>query len=332
MKSKLFLILRVAISLALIAVLIHITRDSIPKMFAALKGMPLRIFLLGFLMFLSAAVIVSLRLKILLATQGIPLNVADVIRLTFMGYFFSSFLPTAVGGDVVKAFYISKASQQAMRSYTSVFMDRLLGMCSIFLIATCALFFAKNIPGLYFKWLLHLLLIAGILFLMFLFNKEAARMLSVLFAPVIPEKLKEKFKNLYDTLHDYTKYRREMAVCLLISMAGQTMAFSAIYVFGVGLESHLPLKLVLLAMPISAVAGLIPSLYGTGPREMAMVMILSPFIGKEKALAIAFLWLGVLLLAALIGGIAYLVTGWHKIKLDDLSDYNLKMVASEGGP
>ena len=68
-----------------------------------------------------------MRLKIVLGAQGLPLRYPDVLYLTFIGYFFNHFLPTAVGGDVVKAFYISKISKQAMRSYTSVFMDRFLG-------------------------------------------------------------------------------------------------------------------------------------------------------------------------------------------------------------
>ncbi len=319
MRSKILLILRAAVSIVLIAVLIYVMRDSIPKMLGALKGLPVSIFLLGFMLFLVAIFIASFRLKILLAAQNIPLNILSIVKLTFMGYFFSSFLPTSVGGDVVKAFYISKASNKTIQSYTSVFIDRFLGMFTIFLIATGALFYTRNIPQFHFKWLLPVLLIGSILFLVFLFNRRTAKILSFLLAPLMSAKLKEKFKDVYNAMHNYKNHKSAIIKCLLISTVGQVIAFSATCVFGVGLNSLIPLKLVLLVMPIASIVSMLPSIYGMGPREMAIVVILSPFIGKEKALAIAFLWLAVLLLTALIGGIIYGFMGVNKIRLDDLS-------------
>ena len=319
MSKKISLLLRAAVSTALMALLMYIMRDSIPKMLGALKRLPVSIFFLGLLLFLASSVIVSFRLKILLAAQKIFVRMSHLIRLTFVGYFFSSFLPTSVGGDVVKAFYISKASGKTMQSYASVFVDRLLGMFTLFLIATAALFYAANVSQYHLRRIALLALAGLILFLVVLFNRRASKILSFLFTPAIPPKLRDKFKNAYNAIHEYKKYKLEIVKCFFVSIAAQVTAFSVVYVLGLGLKSHIPLKSLLFAMPVASIASMLPSLYGMGPREMAITMLLGPITGKEKALAIAFLWLGILLIAALIGGVTYALMGMYKVKPEELS-------------
>jgi hypothetical protein len=299
--------------------LIYMVRDSIPKMLYTVKHLPLSFLFFGLLLFFLSIFIASFRLKILLATQNIFLNTADIVKLTFISYFFSSFLPTSVGGDVVKAFYISKVSNKTMQSYTSVFIDRFLGMAAIFLIATCTLFYSKEMSKSYFKWLLPLLLIVSVLFLIFLFNRRLTKMFAFFLAPFIPEKAKEKFRGVYNSMHDFAKYKLQIIECILISIVGQVTAFFAVYIYVLGLNSYIQLKFVLLAMSVASIVSMLPSIYGTGPREMSIVIILNPFIGKDKALAIAFLWLGILFLTALIGGIIYILIGRYKIKLSEVT-------------
>ncbi len=320
MKKKILLLMRAAVSIALIAALLYMMRDSIPKMLVAVKNIPANAIIAAYLTFVGSTFIASFRLKVLLATKNISLKFIDLVKLTFVGYFFSSFLPTAVGGDVAKAFYISQASKSAVHSYTTVFMDRLLGMCSLFLIAIAALFFSKDIPKSDFNWVLPLFLFTCILLFVFLFNKRLAGFFSRILEPLVPAGVKEKSKEIYNAVHSFKGYKTRLSECLLISAAGQATAFIAVYIIAAGLGSPVPLIAVLLAMPVASIASMIPSIYGTGPREMSIVIILSPFIGKDKALAIAFLWLGLLLTTALIGGIIHLAMGRYKVKTVDLSN------------
>lgn len=312
MNRRIMLILRTGISAALMAALIYMTRESVPKMIEALAELPFYVFPAGLALFFASIVIASFRLRILLSAQGIKLNIAKIAKLTLLGYFFSSFLPTSVGGDVVKALYISSESKKPISSYTAVFMDRFLGMSTIFLMATVALLLSARAFSLRGKWLLPALLGASVLTLAFFFDKRMARKLSRLLGPMIPGRLKKKLQNIYEAMHNFKGHKSAIAGSALISIAGQITAFSSVYVFGLGLGSHIPFKVVLLAMPIASIVSMVPSLYGTGPREAAVLMILSPFMGREKALAIALLWLGVLLATAFAGGIIYGVMGLKK--------------------
>ena len=225
MRQKILLVIRAAVSLLLMAALIYMVRDSIPKMCYTVKHLPLSILLFGLFLFFLSIFIVSFRLKLLLATQDIFLNTTDIAKLTFISYFFSSFLPTSIGGDVVKAFYISKISNKTMQSYASVFIDRFLGMAAIFLIAACTFFYSKEMSKSHPRWLLPLLLIASVLFLIFLFNKRLTKMFAFFIVPFVTEKAKAKFRNMYDSIHDFAKYKFQMIECILISIIGQVSAF-----------------------------------------------------------------------------------------------------------
>ena len=315
MKSKILLVIRALVTFILLAVLMYMVRDSIPKMIGAIRRLPLSVAICGLSLFSLSALIISIRLKILLATQKIFVSVVNITRLTFMGYFFSSFLPTSIGGDVVKAFYISKLSDRPMQSYTTVFMDRFIGMATIFLVATGALLCTKEVPKSYFSWVLPLLLIVSATLLLLMFNRNLAKKLSL----ILPAKIKGKFKDIYEAVYNFANHKPQVLQCVFISMAGQIVAFSIAYIFVRGLGAYVPLKFVLIAMPIASVASMVPSIYGTGPREMAMVFVFSPFIGKDKALAVAFLWLGLLLAVALIGAIIYAFMGRYKIRTSDVA-------------
>ena len=147
-----------------------------------------------------------------------------------------------------------------------------------------------------------------------LVNKEWAKKLSFMTKFLIFPRVKQKLKDVYNTMHIYKAHKKDVFKCVIISIAAQVISFSAIYIFALGLNSHIPLKLVLLAAPVASIASMLPSINGMGVREMSLVIILRPFIGNDKALAIAFLWLCALLSIALIGGIIYIFMDHDKFR------------------
>ena len=306
--------LRACVSIALICALIYIMRDSIPGMIATLKETSLVLFCLGMAIYFAGMIIASFRLRILLSLQGVHMTTMDGLRVNLLGCFFSTFLPTSIGGDIVKAFYIAKESKRTMQSYTSVFIDRFLGMFTIFLIALAALIFIKDTSGLNLIWLLGILIVCSLLLAVTLFNKKLAKHFSLPIGSIMPEKLKREMKNIYNAMHNYKNHKKKMFDCFLISIIGQIVAFSAAYFLALGIKSHISLGLVLLVMPVASIVSMLPSINGVGPREMSIVLMLKPFMGDSASGAIAFLWLGLLLITAFLGGIVYMFMGYYKIK------------------
>ena len=136
----------------------------------------------------------------------------------------------------------------------------------------------------------------------------------------LPPKFRHEMRNIYNAMHSYRHHGKAMVDCFLLSVIGQVIAFSAAYFLALGIKSHISIMLALLVMPVASIVSMLPSINGIGPREMSIMIMLRPFIGASAAGAIAFLWLGTLLVTSLLGGIVYMFTGHYKINIANLSE------------
>lgn len=66
------------------------------------------------------------------------------IKLTFVGQFFSNFMPSSVGGDIARAWYISRFTPKKMQAAIGVAADRLIGLISTFILAAFNYFVFLN--------------------------------------------------------------------------------------------------------------------------------------------------------------------------------------------
>lgn len=78
-----------------------------------------------------SVVTVGLRLGYLLRTQAIRIRLWEVIRLTFLGQFFNMVVPGTVGGDVVKAWYVSRHTPNTAGVLVTMLFDRVMGMIEL---------------------------------------------------------------------------------------------------------------------------------------------------------------------------------------------------------
>lgn len=90
---------------------------------------------LGALGFGVSLVVIAVRWWLLLRIQDIRIRLWEAIRLTFLGQFFNAVVPGTVGGDLVKAYYVSKHTPKKAAVLVSVFVDRLMGLIELSLLA-----------------------------------------------------------------------------------------------------------------------------------------------------------------------------------------------------
>jgi hypothetical protein len=84
------------------------------------------------LCFLPALVLTLLRWYVLVRAQGLPFRMRDAIRLGLIGFFFSSFLPGSVGGDLVKAAALARTQSRRTVAVATVIMDRVIAFWGLF--------------------------------------------------------------------------------------------------------------------------------------------------------------------------------------------------------
>lgn len=78
----------------------------------------------------------SERWRGILNSQGFIMSPWDTMRLTMIGSFFNFVIPSGVGGDVVKGYFIARDNPQArVKAVLTIAVDRLLGLFSMVLMA-----------------------------------------------------------------------------------------------------------------------------------------------------------------------------------------------------
>jgi hypothetical protein len=75
---------------------------------------------------------------------------------------------------------------------------------------------------------------------------------------------------------------------------------------------------ILLRMPLVSIMSMLPSVNGLGLREGATVIFFGSMIGKGHAFAVSILWLLVLSVTSILGGLIYAISPQFHVKLKTL--------------
>jgi uncharacterized protein (TIRG00374 family) len=122
--------LKVLLGLALIG---YVLKSKMVD-FSALAGVlwsPANLALSLFFLLLTT-IICSYRWFLLTRVQNLNLNFYEVFELMMIGVFFNTFMPGAVGGDLIKAYYIAgQTPQKKTKAIFTVLADRLIGLVII---------------------------------------------------------------------------------------------------------------------------------------------------------------------------------------------------------
>ena len=129
-------ILRVVVSAALLIWLAWRTDwHQVGQVFRHLR---LELWLSAVGLFLLAQVVSAVRWRLLAQPLGFQAPLRDFLRFYFVGMFFNLLLPTSVGGDVVRAWYLDGRSGRRLAAFLSVFVDRFSGLLVLLTLACLA--------------------------------------------------------------------------------------------------------------------------------------------------------------------------------------------------
>jgi uncharacterized protein (TIRG00374 family) len=74
------------------------------------------------------------RWYLLVRAQNLPFRYVDALRLGLAGFFFNTFLPGSIGGDIVKAAGIARSQERRTVAVATVLMDRVIGLWGLLLL------------------------------------------------------------------------------------------------------------------------------------------------------------------------------------------------------
>lgn len=312
--------LRGFISLLLIAILLYIMRDKYSQIVKALGNANPLLILTGLLAFICAISIASVRLKLIVdAQENIPINFREALSLTFIGYFFNNFLPTSIGGDVMKAYYLSKKTSEKTGPFAAVFVDRIIGLITMIFMAFIAILLVGNrVIDSTTQKMIYLITLFAALGILFMTNKSFAKKFSIVLRFLKP--VEDKLRKAYHGIHKYKHHKILILQSLIISTISQVMFFVTIGILALSIGVRIPGLEILLRMPIISMMSLLPSINGLGVRESSTVLLFKSFIGTENAFVVSILWLFILFLVSLAGGVIYAVSPQFKVSLRQIEE------------
>ena len=132
-KSLLSLLLRIAI--AVFACWIIFKDIDFAQLAGRFTELRISTLVLAVLVFSGGLALIGFRWWVFLRAQKIEIPLSLAIRLTFLGQFFTNFMPSAVGGDLVRAWYVSRHSHKKLQAALGVAVDRIVGLLSTFILA-----------------------------------------------------------------------------------------------------------------------------------------------------------------------------------------------------
>jgi hypothetical protein len=292
-------------------------RGKYGQILDVLKNTDLSTFCLGTIVYTGAILLASLRLQLITRAQHITMPFVESASFTYIGYFFNNFLPTSIGGDVVKAYYISRKSSDKTGAYTSVFIDRAIGLVTMIFMAFVALLFAESsIVDSKMKYLIYAIAAISALGVIFMAHEGFARKFSGILFVVRP--LEAQLKKAYRSINAYRHRTLLMVQTLAISILSQLLFFASMGILVTSIGPGISIFDILLRMPIISVMSLLPSINGLGLREGATVLLFGPLIGKANAFAVSILVIVMLLITSVIGGLIYVFSPQFRIKLKDI--------------
>ena len=268
--------------------------------------------------YLISSYLSSLRWKLLIPKH---MKTKKVFAMNMIGAFFNTCMPGIVGGDAVKAYYLSRElkkdntslnnkeqsddknhSQSQSRfaenivAIASVFTDRYIGFSALLLISITAFPFGfKYLEGTPVKWLMPLILVIFVSVSIAIFKFR------------IGERLKFLLKA-YEYFRLYSAKKNVLFKAFLYSLCVQISGFISVYILSKGLSLDISFLSLLIFLPIIILISLIPvSISGIGLREGAFVFLLSAIgIAQDKSLALSLLWFLSVVVASLWGLFEYL--------------------------
>ena len=306
MKAAAIRTARVAVAAGLTA---YILWKSHPReVLAAAVGADWRPLLIAVLLVLVDRVLMAYRWVVLLYTLD-PAHrppLADILRIFFVSTFLGTFLPS-VGGDAVRAYGIANLNVPGGDAVASVFMDRMLGIASLFLMALAGLTLARDLAG---NWViiasLGLAAAACLVTLLLVFSQRADVVMSTILTR-LPAAVRRAGQRLLESIQRYAAHHAQLAKVLVCSVAVQAIRILQAYYLGRGLGIEAPLGTYFAFLPLILLVMLLPvTVSGLGTGQAAFLWFFARVgVPAAAAFALSVLFIGLGIVGNLPGGILY---------------------------
>lgn len=315
-KISLKLVIKILVSVVLLALLLYYT--GFESTLSRLSEANLWYVPVGVALYLVAQVISSYRWQFLSEALGFRLSLREYYDYYLIGMFFNLFLPGAIGGDMLRMFYLAKSANRKKReALLTLLAERGVGLVALLLLISVVcvtpamagsdLTIPLQLPGM------PAMLIDLRLILLCMSGLMVAGYIGLWVAPL--ERLAEKIPKL-ELIGQAKVYWANLgllakSVALSVFVHGLMVGMHVLMATALGV--HVDLLYLTVVYGVVSLASVLPIAFnGFGVREGTYLLLLTKAgLTPETAMAFAFYWVIISTCTSLIGGLI-LVKGHYK--------------------
>jgi uncharacterized protein (TIRG00374 family) len=306
-RRLLITLLKAAVSLALLAFLF--SRVDAPRLWHLARSASIPWIATALALYYLMICVSAWRWGVLLDAQGLHFPLRRLTSSFFVATFFNNFLPSNIGGDVVRIADTAPAAGSRTRAATVVLIDRGMGLLGLALIAATGATLTRVDLGPVGPGLLWLgFIVAVAVAAPALLNPEAFTRLLKPLRVLHAEWIDIRLARLTDSLSRFKETPAALASCFAGAIVVQAILVA--FYLAVARSMRIPVGFAELALvvPISFIVQMVPiSMNGFGVREATFAFYFTRFgLPLESGLLVSFVGAAVIMLFSLSGGAVYL--------------------------
>jgi uncharacterized membrane protein YbhN (UPF0104 family) len=262
--------------------------------------------MLAFLVTLLGVPLGAYQWLISISTHIRPPPFLVILRLHWLGVFSNHFLPSAIGGDVVKGIMVSRRTDMGgIQAAATLVISRLTGLWGLFLVFVSGAVLV-DAWGPWIQNCLPLVVLLGVVTLVPLFPPvvyHAVRMLG--FMGAVGRKAGDLLTGV-----EAIRTSPHLAMLIFVGVVFQLLVIMQVMLVFQAIQITVPITVLFIVVPICGIAWMLPiSINGLGVREFAFVLFFGDFgIGAEEATLASLMVYVLTIIVSLPGGLLLLLS------------------------
>ncbi|MFA5087561.1 MAG: lysylphosphatidylglycerol synthase transmembrane domain-containing protein [Candidatus Omnitrophota bacterium] len=307
-KSRAFFSFLLRIGLSSLLLFYLFKKIDLQKTVEVLKTSDLRYLFFAGMTYFTINFILLLRWLVFIRALALKVTLRNVLRYFFAGLFGNLFLPSSVGGDVIKVLGLCHDSTEKPKVVASVVIDRLSGFAGIVVVAVASFSLGyrmiddKSLAVSIVVITLFSAMLAGVLF-----NEKIYSLCCQTFNRM--PRIKRNLMQVHYDLALLKDKRWALFNAIWLSCVAQLISAFVFFLTARALHQDIELVYFCIFVPLICVVSFAPSIGGLGVREAGAAYLFSK-IGVDSGIAVSISLINFSFMVAvgLIGGAIYVVT------------------------
>ena len=310
------MVLKLGVSGALLWLLF--SRVDFARLWAIARGASLPWLVGALVLYLGMIVASAWRWGVLLRAQHVHLGFSKLTSSFLVATFFNNFLPSNIGGDVIRVTDTAPAAGSKTLAATVVLIDRGIGLLGLILIAAIGASAGPRLieagPGIGAGMLWAGFIGASLVATPALLVPQALPRLLQPLRLLHQEWVDERLARLSGALNRFRETPTALATCFAGALVVQSVLVGFYLAIARSMEIPIGFPELAVVVPVSFIVQMLPvSMNGFGVREATFGFYFTRLgLPLESALLVSFTGAALIMLFSLSGGVTYLVRKAHR--------------------